>query len=214
MKRILHFSECLQSIPSKYIIGNLTGRANEFYFLIDNDYIPKKPTYDRDINILIGAIPGDGAYLLPPTDTGVFTKRKLTYKDVLQILKRYFNEKAAKKLFEHYLSPSKRPINEIIKAGAIDVSTDLIFYCPTFELAHRYANENKKAKTFAYLLDRAPSEQRQSICYLDKSIGVCHGDDVFYVFGVPFRKYHLFNDKDRELSKKMMKIWTDFAQKG
>lgn len=49
--------ECLQSIPAKSIISNLTGRSDEFYAVADDDYIPKNPTYDRDINILIGALP-------------------------------------------------------------------------------------------------------------------------------------------------------------
>ncbi|XP_074597669.1 acetylcholinesterase-1-like [Brevipalpus obovatus] len=206
--------KCLQSIPAKYILGNLTGRSDEFYLIADDDYIPKIPIYDRDINILMGALPQDGAYLLPPTDTRVFTKPNLSYFDGLQILRRYFNDKAARKLSKHYFGPPERSNNAIIKKGAIEVSSDLIFYCPTFELANRYSSENKKAKTFAYILNRAPSTQRVSLCDLDKTIGVCHGDDLFYVFGAPFRKPYLFNDEDRKMSEKMMKIWTDFARKG
>ncbi|XP_074604247.1 acetylcholinesterase-like [Brevipalpus obovatus] len=199
---------------AKDLIGNLTGRPDEFFAITDNDYIPKNPVYDRDINILIGALPEDGAYILPETDTRVFTKPKLDYSDGYQILRRYFNDKAAKRLMRHYFPLIKVPINEIIKNGAIELTSDVIFYCPTFELANRYSRENKKAKTFAYILNRAPSTQRVSLCDLDKTIGVCHGDDLFYVFGTPFRKPYLFNDEDRKMSEKMMKIWTDFARKG
>ena len=43
-----------------------------------------------------------------------------------------------------------------------------------------------------------------------------HGDEIAYVFGDPFRKQSdsLYTDKERELSRSIMRYWTNFARNG
>ena len=45
-------------------------------------------------------------------------------------------------------------------------------------------------------------------------MGVCHGDDIFYVFGLPFTNLSLYTDEQIQLSQDMMSAWTQFAKNG
>lgn len=46
--------------------------------------------------------------------------------------------------------------------------------------------------------------------------GVCHGDEMIYLFAFPFpgQDPSTLNDEELELSKKMVKAWTNFVKTG
>ena len=44
--------------------------------------------------------------------------------------------------------------------------------------------------------------------------GVMHGDDMYYAFDDRFLRVNSYDDGGREVSRKVMKYWTDFAKNG
>jgi acetylcholinesterase len=45
-------------------------------------------------------------------------------------------------------------------------------------------------------------------------MGVLHADEIAYIFGLPLHPENGFNAQEEQLSRMMMKYWTDFAKTG
>ncbi|KAH9512733.1 hypothetical protein Btru_038050 [Bulinus truncatus] len=45
-------------------------------------------------------------------------------------------------------------------------------------------------------------------------MGVLHGDEIFFVFGLPVKNRNKYTKEEEKLSRKMMKFWTNFAKTG
>ena len=45
-------------------------------------------------------------------------------------------------------------------------------------------------------------------------MGVLHGDEVLFMFGEPLKLGANFTDAERELSRDVMRYWTNFAKSG
>lgn len=44
--------------------------------------------------------------------------------------------------------------------------------------------------------------------------GILHGDEIAYIFGQPLNKSYGYSEKDKKLSRTMMKFWANFAKTG
>jgi esterase, putative (fragment) len=44
--------------------------------------------------------------------------------------------------------------------------------------------------------------------------GVCHGDELFYLFHLRLKNSKRATSNDQLMSQKMVKLWTDFAKYG
>ena len=56
----------------------------------------------------------------------------------------------------------------------------------------------------------------KSIFFGDKWNGVGHAQDIFYMFGIPYRftQNKSYTQQERDLSRDMIKAWIKFAQDG
>ena len=45
-------------------------------------------------------------------------------------------------------------------------------------------------------------------------MGVCHGEDVIYLFGLPLRLRGFFTEEETQLSHDMVLTWAEFAKTG
>lgn len=84
---------------------------------------------------------------------------------------------------------------------------DSQFVCPLNDFAFAYANAGMSVYMY-YLTQRFNGNPWPSW------MGVLHGDDVFYVFGETLKPGMNFSKEDRDLSKKIMHYWTNFAKTG
>ncbi|KAG0413425.1 hypothetical protein HPB47_009429 [Ixodes persulcatus] len=90
--------------------------------------------------------------------------------------------------------------------GFRDAIGDVLFNCPTKYFAEVFAKKNGRA--FYYVLAHKPSFS------VWNSPVATHTDDVSLLFGVPFMLPHLATDKERDLSRRLIVIWTAFAKTG
>jgi carboxylesterase type B len=91
---------------------------------------------------------------------------------------------------------------------------DFMISCPTILFGSLVSKWNKDKNSFAYVLTQQLSASLIGI-KRPAWFGVYHGEDIFYVFGYPMRnKKFNFTQEDKELSQKIIKIWTDFAKTG
>lgn len=44
--------------------------------------------------------------------------------------------------------------------------------------------------------------------------GVPHGADLFYIFGIPYTGIDPYNEQDKEASRLMMAMWSNYVKTG
>jgi len=87
------------------------------------------------------------------------------------------------------------------------VCGDRSFTCPTEELAEFYDKANISTY-FYYLTYRATEEVWPSW------MGVIHGADIQWIFGMPLNKSGSYTEEEKEFSRTIMSYWVNFAKTG
>ncbi|CAG2119629.1 unnamed protein product [Medioppia subpectinata] len=118
------------------------------------------------------------------------------------------------KVTEHYLKGVNTSDTAALRTAFSALMGDLILGCPTYLFAKRFAQTVKESQSvyFYELLYASKWFAKIGGCDL-KTMGICHGMDVVYVFGLPL----LYPDQDIEdiwYSNVVMKMWTKFAADG
>ncbi|XP_050035705.2 acetylcholinesterase-1-like [Dermacentor andersoni] len=90
--------------------------------------------------------------------------------------------------------------------GFKDAVGDLLFNCPTKFFAKYFVDQNGSA--FYYVLTPRPSFSAWN------STAATHTDDVSILFGLPFMLPGKASDAERDLSRRLIRMWTTFAKKG
>ncbi|XP_028321562.1 acetylcholinesterase-like [Gouania willdenowi] len=84
---------------------------------------------------------------------------------------------------------------------------DQSFNCPLLEFAYRYSQNG--GKTFLYHFDH-----RSSVNPWPEWMGVMHGDEIEFVFGMPLNASLGYTKNEVNMSRKFMKHWANFARTG
>ena len=113
----------------------------------------------------------------------------------------------AHELVEYYLG-SVDNINEDNWQGMVDMFTDAGWLYGTHKMVNYLANHG--VTVFQYILTYQGKHSLTQLYGLD-TIGVCHGDDLFYIWELsPF----LVTDEDLLVSNTMTDAWVNFAMYG
>ncbi|XP_041850448.1 acetylcholinesterase-like [Melanotaenia boesemani] len=81
------------------------------------------------------------------------------------------------------------------------------FFCPVLDFAYKYSQHG--GKTFVYLFDH-----RSSINPWPEWMGVMHGYEIEFVFGMPLNASLGYTKNEVNMTKKFMKHWANFARTG
>lgn len=84
---------------------------------------------------------------------------------------------------------------------------DREFFCPVLEFGQRYSQGG--GKTFVYLFDH-----RSSVNPWPAWMGVMHGYEIEFVFGMPLNESLGYTKSEVNMTKKFMKHWANFARTG
>lgn len=85
--------------------------------------------------------------------------------------------------------------------------------CPTIFLGQYYAQHNPSKKAYAYRVVHPPKVSVFPTC--KGWMGVCHGDDVVFLFGFPIRiRGVVYSEVDYQQAVDMITAWTNFAKTG
>jgi hypothetical protein len=86
---------------------------------------------------------------------------------------------------------------------------DIMFACPSIKLANKYNEANPGKNTYFYKFNK-----RSKSNPWPKWLGVMHGYEIEYIFGVPFWNSQSYDDEDRLVSRQIMNYWANFARTG
>ena len=84
---------------------------------------------------------------------------------------------------------------------------DCHFVCHVNEFAHAYAETGLNVYMYYFT-------QRYSSSPWPAWMGVLHGDEIIFVFGEALKPGLNYTRQEKELSREMMRYWTNFAKSG
>ncbi|XP_072317470.1 cholinesterase-like [Eucyclogobius newberryi] len=84
---------------------------------------------------------------------------------------------------------------------------DSLFVCPVLEFIQKYSQIG--GRSFLYWFDH-----RSSVNPWPEWMGVMHGYEIEFVFGMPLNETVGYTKKEVNMTKKFMKHWTNFARTG
>uniref|UniRef100_A0A8C7XHR1 Carboxylic ester hydrolase n=1 Tax=Oryzias sinensis TaxID=183150 RepID=A0A8C7XHR1_9TELE len=84
---------------------------------------------------------------------------------------------------------------------------DQMFVCPVVDFANKYSQNG--GKTLFYFFDH-----RSSLMSWPEWMGVAHGYEIEFVFGMPLNTSLGYTKNEVNMTKKIMKHWTNFARTG
>uniref|UniRef100_A0A2C9JKE7 Carboxylic ester hydrolase n=1 Tax=Biomphalaria glabrata TaxID=6526 RepID=A0A2C9JKE7_BIOGL len=100
------------------------------------------------------------------------------------------------------------PEDQVRLRGQVEKAVgDHFFTCSVVGFAKALAKAGQDVYLYRF-------SQRMSSHDWPKWMGVMHGDEIFFVFGLPLKYSHKFTREEKELSRKMMTFWSNFAKTG
>ncbi|XP_071081540.1 cholinesterase-like [Haliotis cracherodii] len=181
------------------------------YFLPD---IPEKLIARGEIkntSILLGVNKNEGNYFLL---YGVQDKFKLNnpnpldrdeFLDVVRDVVAPSNDKTKKAVAVEYEEEELPVDRDTYRVIADDISGDRAFKCPTIDFAREMSRINKDIFLYSF-------EHRVSTNPWPKWAGVMHGYEIEIIFGLPLENGSRYNSDEVDLSRRVMKMWTNFAK--
>ncbi|KAH9368412.1 acetylcholinesterase-1-like [Haemaphysalis longicornis] len=215
--------DCLRKIDGKELLimsNTIFGvHALTFFPIYGDDIIPDDPYQMMEqkkfhkADLLIGNNLDEGSYFvfyLFGRALSLEQAYKITKYEVdlyvsycLQMLLR----KNVSPIRHYYLSHISERENIKALQKAAEAVGDFAIICPTKYFAESFANMNNKVHYYHFT-------HRPSFSTWPGWVGPTHGDEVFFVMGLPFSSPTVATDQERELSKLMIETWTTFAKTG
>ncbi|XP_036441524.1 cholinesterase-like [Colossoma macropomum] len=84
---------------------------------------------------------------------------------------------------------------------------DRYFSCPLLDFARRYVEHGGSARVYLF-------DHRSSSNSWPKWMGVMHGDEIEFVFGIPQNSSRGYTDEEVAMSRRIMRHWANFAKSG
>jgi len=90
---------------------------------------------------------------------------------------------------------------------------DLVITCPTHFFAEEFAKVSPKDSVYFYEFTYKLKLPGVLGCEPDW-MGICHASELSFVFGLPLLYPEVSSQIDRDFSKTVMSLWTNFAKTG
>jgi len=113
-------------------------------------------------------------------------------------------------VYDYYISNVDEKNQTLLRRKIAEIISDEIISCPTYYFAKKYSQMSAIGKTYFYVVTY---KSKYSPCK-EEWMGVCHGDELVFVFGNPIAQRSSFTETDYEFSSMLIQIWTDFAKTG
>ncbi|TNN43545.1 Bile salt-activated lipase [Liparis tanakae] len=206
----------LSSSPDYPILNNLVLSP-----VIDGDFLPDEPSKlfhnAAEIDYIAGVNDMDGhvsAGFNVPSINSLLSDTPID--DVKRLLASYTKQgKAAlDQAFYTYSSTwVTNPSRETIKKTVVAIETDYLFLIPTQAALYLHANNATTGRTYSYLFSE-PNRMGGVVKPYPSWVGADHGDDLQYVFGMPFTTPLVYRPRHRDVSGYLIAYWTNFARTG
>ncbi|CAG2174446.1 unnamed protein product [Oppiella nova] len=228
--------ECIQKAPVVRLQNALDLRpsACDLDFLIDGQFVLKNPIetlasgdYRQDLDLLIGTVDNEGSMFMALfVDPVAFDKWKphpisydqaynyeIGFITAYQAMRSSDTSLDTKLIADLYFNGLSNNTGADILLQTIGRTFgDYLLACPTKLFARGIHKGSETSRVFEYYFNAKFTAGAQLFC--SDWMGVCHFDDIYPVFGLPFQEYDRYGPKEREISGAMIKAFTTFAWEG
>nr|XP_034992047.1 acetylcholinesterase isoform X1 [Zootoca vivipara] len=189
-----------------------------FVPVIDGDFFPDTPEAMlstgnfKETQVLLGVVKDEGTYFLIYGAPG-FSKdnesliSREDFLDGVRIGVPHANDIAAEAVVLQYTDWEDEDNREKNREAMDDIVGDHNVICPTMHFARRYAEHGNKV--YAYFFDHRASNLMWPLW-----MGVPHGYEIEFIFGLPLNDSLNYTPEEKELSRRMMRYWANFARTG
>ncbi|XP_041669150.1 acetylcholinesterase-like [Cheilinus undulatus] len=220
----VHLEACLQkadprTLTSKsYDVFTKARHINlPFVPVVDGDFLPDKPEVLLNSGklsnkeVMFGLTKNEGTYFLMYGMPGFSLKDNslISRKDFLDgvTLSMADSSDIAKEAAISYYTQWTDVDNGRINRDSLGGLVGDQMFCPLLEFAYRYSQRG--GKSFLYSFDH-----RSSVNPWPEWMGVMHGDEIEFVFGMPLNASLGYTKDEVNMTKKFMKHWANFARTG
>ncbi|XP_076364986.1 acetylcholinesterase-like [Tachypleus tridentatus] len=192
----------------------------EFPFtpVVDGIFLPDIPEKllkedsTKKPNLLVGNNKNEGSLFLYFQFPEIFTKEDVgvTRKEFHSLVDKIIydkNDLQRKAIIFQYTDWLEEDNTYRNRDMLIDLVGDKFFTCDSIKFAHTYSELGNDV--FMYLFTHIPS-----VRHWPRWLGATHGDEMFFVFGAPLNSLLGYSTEEKELSRRIMKHWTNFARTG
>lgn len=215
---------CLRAQPAKRLVDyewHLLPQDSVFRFSfvpVLEDFLSDTPEALLEagdfsgLQVLVGVVKDEGSYFLVYGAPG-FSKDNESLISRSQFLSGVrvgvpqASDLAAEAVVLHYTDWLRPEEPELLRDALSEVVGDHNVVCPLAQLAGRLAARG--ARVYAYLF-----EHRASTLSWPLWMGVPHGYEIEFVFGLPLKPGLNYTSEEKALARRMMRYWANFARTG
>uniref|UniRef100_A0A8C6GT95 Carboxylic ester hydrolase n=1 Tax=Mus spicilegus TaxID=10103 RepID=A0A8C6GT95_MUSSI len=216
---------CLRTRPAQDLVDHewhVLPQESIFRFsfvpVVDGDFLSDTPealinTGDfQDLQVLVGVVKDEGSYFLVYGVPG-FSKDNESLISRAQFLAGVrigvpqASDLAAEAVVLHYTDWLHPEDPTHLRDAMSAVVGDHNVVCPVAQLAGRLAAQG--ARVYAYIF-----EHRASTLTWPLWMGVPHGYEIEFIFGLPLDPSLNYTTEERIFAQRLMKYWTNFARTG
>ncbi|XP_022095277.1 cholinesterase 2-like [Acanthaster planci] len=189
-----------------------------FVPVVDGDFVRERPQSAmergefKNCEVLIGSNTNEGIFFMVYEVPGYskFSHSPLNRDQYTKAIKYCFPKANTFGFnaieFEYF--PWLSPTDPVALRDAVELAAgDYLFGCPSYEMAVAAASAHNPVYFYRFT-DRASNNP------WPEWMGVLHGDEIMYIFGIPLHPEFGYNSAEAELSRKMMTYWANFARTG
>lgn len=186
---------------------------------IDGIFLPKHPldllreSDFKDTEIIIGNNENEGTYFILYDFIDFFEKDQASFLDrdkfigIIDTIFKNMSQIERDAIKFQYTDWEQLKDGYLYQKMIADVVGDYFFICPSIHFAQLFADRGMKVYYYFFT-------QRTSTNLWGEWMGVMHGDEIEYVFGNPLNMSLKYSDKERDLSLRMIKIFSQFSYDG
>ncbi|CAG2116374.1 unnamed protein product [Medioppia subpectinata] len=213
--------QCLRRADAKDIlkyenpIGTYPVFGTEFLPIFARQAFNEKK-FNTDIDLIAGINQNEGSayvyYLIKDPTLITLTD----FHNALNALDQFgYHNVNVQKVTESYLKGVNTSDSQSLRTALGAVIGDIMLGCPTYLFAKRFAQTVKESQRvyFYELLYASEFFAKQMNCDV-KTMGICHGMDLPFVFGLPLINPNDYTTEDKYYSNVVMKMWVKFATDG
>lgn len=213
---------CLQNVDATELAQNswVTGGFLNFPFVpvYDGVFLPEDPVSAvqngnfKDCELIIGSNTNEAFFFIIYEVPGFSkdTDSLLDYDAYIEALTYQFpfvNSFGLEAIAFQY-RPWQAPHDQALLRDATDLAQgDYSFTCPSVDFAMAYAKADNHVYYYRF-------EERASNSAFADWMGVLHGDEIAYIFGIPLNESWGYSEQEQLFSRKLMKYWANFAKTG
>ena len=217
---------CLQRVDPEVIttqMWTLLDRHNlvtpilvtiDGYFLREDPMVSVAKGDFKQTSVLLGAMKDEGSYFLVYSIPSLFRIKSNTslphdkYMKIVRSISRSDRPIVAKAIDFEYNVPRNVTIKSRMYRDLMDdIVGDSEFICPVVKFGEAYEQAGNRVYMYQFT-------HRSSGNPWPAWMGVMHGYEIDHVFGVPLNDTYSYSTEEKQLSKRIMTYWSNFAKTG